>query len=427
MSKADDLYEFASGYLVGGLCGSGRLNHALGQPFYITQGEGSKVYDLEGREYVDLHMSFGASFLGHGHPRVRAAIAKALDLGIICSHETPYHSRLAKKLVDILPCADLVRFTMSGTETTYYLLRLAREYTGKDKIVKFEGHFHGYHDYLQYNHSPAPGQGLPSIRRESGGVPQGLDELVIVLPFNDLERLEETLVTRSDEIAAVILEPINYNSGGILPGPGYLEAMRDLTTANDVVLIFDEILTAFRTGPGCAQAYLGVTPDLCAVGKALGGGMPISVFAGKREIMADIAPLGQAQHSGTYPGHLTAVMAANAVLDEITQFDFYEKLLGRCDNLYEGIREIIARTGVKCWLQAIGAEFCLLFGLDEEPTDYAAVAQSDTRQLHQFCAAALRHGIHFHSGLHLSMSSAHTKEDIDRALEGIEAAIREIV
>jgi glutamate-1-semialdehyde 2,1-aminomutase len=155
--------------------------------------------------------------------------------------------------------------------------------------------------------------------------------------------------------------------------------------------------------------------------------MPISVFAGKREIMADIAPLGQAQHSGTYPGHLTAVMAANAVLDEITQFDFYEKLLGRCDDLYEGIREIIARTGVRCWLQAIGAEFCLLFGLDEEPTDYATVAQSDTRLLHQFSAAALRHGIHFHSGLHLSMSSAHTKEDVDRALEGIEAAIREIV
>ena len=426
MNEADNLYEFASRYLVGGLCASGHMNEALGRPFYVTRGEGCKIYDLEGREYVDLHMSFGASLLGHGHPAVKEAIAKAVDLGVICSHETRYQSQVAKKLVDVLPCAELVRFTLSGTEATFYLIRLAREYTGKDKIVKFEGHFHGYHDYLQYNHSPPPGQGLPNIVCESGGVPQGIEELVIVLPFNDFDVLEETLITRRDEIAAVILEPINYNGGGIRPRPGYLETMRELTMANDIVLIFDEILSGFRTGPGCAQASLGVTPDLCAVGKVLGGGMPLSAFAGKRQIMEHIAPLGKAQHSGTYLGHLTAIMAASATLDEITRNDFYRSLLGLSDLLYEGIREIIARMGVRCWLQGIGAEFCLLFGLDEEPSDYAVVAQSDMTMLRRFYAAALRHGVYFHSGLHLSMSSAHTKEDVERALEGIESAMREI-
>ena len=430
MDKHQELYEQASQYLVGGISSSFRIHPGLGRPFYLSRGDGSKVYDLDGREYIDLCTSHGASLLGHNHPKINEAVQKAVEMGTLCSYETPYHSQLARRICEMVPCAELVRFTGSGTEATMHTIRLAREYTGKDIIVKFEGHFHGYHDYLQFNWHPEVGPPEFGVPRppviESGGMPKGIEQYIIVLPFNDEAAIERTLTERKDEIAAVILEPINYNAGCILPAEGYLEQLRELTAENDVLLIFDEVLSGFRTGPGCAQEHFGVTPDLCTLGKCLGGGLPLSAFAGKGEIMEHVAPLGPSTHSGTYNGHLFQVMAGLAALREISKAGFYEPIYQLSDRLYGGTQEIFHRAKIKARVQGLGARFGFYFGLDHEVKDYWRAAQKDEQLENRFFAAAIKHGVYLHHGWHHGFSAAHTVEDIDRALVGMEAAAREV-
>jgi glutamate-1-semialdehyde 2,1-aminomutase len=388
------------------------------------------VYDLDGNEYVDLCMSFGASMLGHGHPKVVEAINKALDLGMMCSYENDWHARLAQRIVETIPSVEMLRFSMSGTETTYYAVKLARSYTGRTLVVKFEGHFHGYNDYLAYNYWPPREGAWPTITPAVEGLPGYLHQGVIVLPFNDFERAEETLTNRGDEIACVILEPVNYNSGTILPQPGYLELLRRLTEEHGVVLIFDEILSGFRTEPGCMQATYGIIPDLCTLGKAIGGGTPLSVFGGKREIMEHISPLGRAQHSGTYNGHLLEIMAGNAFFDVILEPGFYEDLLTRSERLYEGVNEIMTRLGFMGRVQGKGARFSFLFGpvAEREPLrNYGDFMDNQWELLNRFYKACLDHGIFIHTMHHHGISSAHTDEDIDRVLEGIEGAFRDVM
>jgi len=229
-----------------------RFHPALGRPFFAARGEGSRLWDVDGREYIDLHMSFGAALLGHGHPAIRRAVQQALDLGILCAFELEFQAEVARKISEMVPCAEQVRFTGSGTETTWHAVRTARAYTGRFKLVKFEGHFHGFSDVLGYSSWPPLAQagppGAPAKIPESAGMPPEDADEVIVLPWNDADALARTLVARGREIAAVIMEPINYNSGGIMPLPGYLQAVRELTAKHGVVLIFDEILSGFRTG-----------------------------------------------------------------------------------------------------------------------------------------------------------------------------------
>jgi glutamate-1-semialdehyde 2,1-aminomutase len=388
------------------------------------------VYDLDGNEYVDLCMSFGASMLGHGHPKVVEAINKALDLGIMCSYENDWHARLAQRIVETIPSVEMLRFSMSGTETTYYAVKLARSYTGRTLVVKFAGHFHGYNDYLAYNYWPPREGAWPTITPAVEGLPGYLHQGVIVLPFNDFERAEGTLINRGAEIACVSLEPVNYNSGTILPQPGYLELLRRLTEEHGVVLIFDEILSGFRTEPGCMQATYGIIPDLCTLGKAIGGGTPLSVFGGKREIMEHISPLGRAQHSGTYNGHLLEIMAGNAFFDVILEPGFYEDLLTRSERLYEGVNEIMTRLGFMGRVQGKGARFSFLFGpvAEREPLrNYGDFMDNQWELLNRFYKACLDHGIFIHTMHHHGISSAHTDEDIDRVLEGIEAAFRDVM
>ena len=262
--KSQELYQFANNYLVGGVCSSARVNPMLGHPLYMSKGDGSKVYDLDGNEYIDFCTSHGASILGHNHPKIREAIMEAVELGVLCSYETEHHSRLAKMVVDLIPCADLVRFTGSGTEATMHSLRAARAFSGKEKIVKFQGHFHGFHDYVQYNWWPQLSEPEPdgpiAPLAESAGMPAGMEEHIIVLPFNNPGVLERTIKSHKDEIAAVILEPVNFNSGGIMPEKDYMTAMRQLTRDNDIVLIYDEVLSGFRTGTGGGTRIFGYNP-----------------------------------------------------------------------------------------------------------------------------------------------------------------------
>jgi glutamate-1-semialdehyde 2,1-aminomutase len=249
---------------------------------------------------------------------------------------------------------------------------------------------------------------------------------VIVLPFNEPDVLEAVLRARAAEIAAVILEPINYNSAGIRPRPGYLERMRELTCELGILLIFDEILSGFRTGTSCAQGYLGVTPDLATLGKALGGGTALSAFVGSREVMSAVSPLGGAVHSGTFNAHPIAILAADAFLKLVEDAAFWEHLdvLGR--RLYAELPGIFERAGLPCQVQALGNRFNLNFGLEVEPTNYREAAAYDRALAARFFAAALDEGVYFHTLWHSGFSAAHTEMDIDRALEGIEAAARKV-
>lgn len=432
-SAGDAQFIEARRYLVGGTSAPARIHPALGRPLYVDRAAGPRIWDLDGREYLDLCNSHGASLLGHGHPAIRQAAERAFDLGVACAYETRHHGDLAKTLTEIIPCADLVRYTNSGTETTWHAIRTARAFTGREKIVKFEGHFHGYHDYLGYSAWPtleaAGPESSPNSVPDSAGIPAGLKDYCIVLPFNDLHVLETTLRKRRDEIAAVILEPINYDSWTIQPLPGYLEGLRELTKELGIVLIFDEILSGFRTGLGCAQEYYGVTPDLCTLGKALGGGTALSAFMGRREIMEQVAPLGPAVQSGTYNAHLITILAAQAFLAEAARPDFYPTLLGHSERLYFGLRDIIARSGVKARVQAVGARFGILFGIGEGPenevTSYRQATVRDRAAESRFFVAALRHGV-FVLGIHHGLSAAYTDQDVEELLSRLELVFRDV-
>ena len=430
MKTAQELYDFARRYLPGGVCASFRANKVMGHPFYVSRGDGGLIYDLEGREYVDMCMSHGASLLGYNHPGVKAAIEHALELGVLCSHETEYHSALAKRVTEIVPCAEMVRFAGSGTETVMHALRLARAATGRSKIIKFEGHFHGYSDYVYYSSAPPLDQagppGAPIPYPESRGIPDGLESLVVIVPFNDPDALEAAFQEHGPEAATLIMEPINYDAGCIIPKPGFVPLCRELCDRYGVVLFFDEVLTAFRMALGGAQEYLGITPDLCVLGKAFGGGTPISAVAGKREIMMNLRPVGESELSGTYLAHLTTVLAALATLEEYSQPGFYERLDALGEHLYTGLQGIIDRSGLPIQLQHVGSRFGMYFGLESEVTNYRQAAHQDRDMLLRFIGGCIQRGIYFHISPHHGFSAAHTEADMDRALEGIEEAIQDL-
>src|SRR6185437_8336640 len=239
------------------------------------------VYDLDGRRFVDTCMSNGATLLGHGHPAVAAAVRRAAELGFACEYDGDVQITLAERLVEQIPCFDLVRFTTSGTEATFYAVRIARAYTGRTKVLKFEGQFHGFNDPLAFSFWPTPEEGGPAdapiARPETAGLPAGAIGEVVVAPFNDADAFRRALDRVGNELAAVIMEPISYDVGAIMPDPAFLKLVREETARRGIVLIFDEVLSGYRTGPDCAQGFLGVTPDLSTLGKAIGGGVPLSV------------------------------------------------------------------------------------------------------------------------------------------------------
>lgn len=425
------LYERATRVLPGGVTASARLIPFLERPLYLARGEGAYVHDLEGRRYLDYWNSHGASLLGHGHPAVVRAVREVLEIGILCAAETELQVRLAERLARIIPCAEQVRFTGSGTETTWHAVRVARAFTGRMHVLKFEGHFHGLNDTLGFSTAPpleaAGPASAPRAVVESAGVPPEAGEHLTVVPFNDLAATERAITARAADLAAVILEPINYDCHGIMPQPGFLKALQAMTREAGAVLIFDEILSGFRTGPGGAQALFGITPDLCTLGKALGGGMPLSAFAGRREIMQCVSPAGPAVHSGTYNAHLTAIAGGLAFLDEIEQPEFYPYLQSLGERLYSGLREIFTRVGLPVWVQGVGARFGLLFGIEEEPTNYREAARQDHVLAARFYEACLERGVYFHHfSPHHGFSAMHTLQGIEETLGVVGDAARAI-
>ncbi|MDA8219390.1 MAG: aspartate aminotransferase family protein [Dehalococcoidales bacterium] len=434
--KTEALFDFANRHLVAGVSASARINAALGHPLYITRGDGCRLYDVDGREFVDYNLSHGATFLGHNNPEVKAAVEQALAMGIICAYETEYHGKLGEMLSRAVPCAEQVRFANSGSEATFTAMRIARVATGRQKILKFEGHFHGLHDYAIWNaHGPAR-DSLPTYPYvppavESAGVPPQLADLVIVIPWNDPAALQQALAEHGSEIAGIICEPVNFNSGGILPKPGFLELLREEATKHGCVLIFDEVLSSFRMAMGGAQAYYGVTPDICTLAKAVANGLPLAVVAGKKKFMAQLSPLGPAAHSGTYSGHLISVLAAIASLEIIGREGFYEQIFAKAERLYGGLNALLASHGVPARVQGLGARFGIYFGITDEVWDYQHAARIDGVLGHKFIRACFDRGVYFHNygkmalGHH-GFSAAHTLADIDDTLDKVESALHEI-
>jgi glutamate-1-semialdehyde 2,1-aminomutase len=431
VNRVQQQYQQACQYLAGGVSSSTRLNRAVGHAMYFDRGDGCRVWDLDGKEYIDLCCSHGATLLGHGDARVRRAIDAALDRGAACSYENEQHTELARLLCEVIPCLERVRFTGSGTEATMHCLRLARACTGRSKILKFEGNFHGYHDQVMFAiGTPADRLGPednPAAFPGSTGIAAGLADQLVIVPYNRPDLLEEAFRRHGHELAAVIGEPVYYNAGCILPTREFMSTLRDLTRRHGVLLIFDEVLSAFRMGIGGAQEYLGVTPDLCTLGKAVGGGQPLSVFGGRADLMDRLMPTGDCQHSGTYNGHPVAVAAALAAITAYRQPGFYDHIHAVSRKLCDGLTALFARHGVDAQVQGLGARFGVYFGVAGVPHNYRDAVQHQRGQMLRFIKAAIGHGVYFHdyggAACHHGFCAAMTLGDADEALRRLDAAL----
>ena len=432
MSRVVEQFERAKQYLAGGVSASTRVNRALGHAMLFDRADGCRVWDLDGKEYLDLCCSHGAALLGHGDVRVRRAIEAALARGAACSYENELHTDLAQILCETVPCLERVRFTGSGTEATMHCLRLARAFTGRTKLLKFEGNFHGYHDQVMYAiGTPADRLGpeeTPAIFPGSSGLPAGLDDNLVIVPYNRTDLFEAAFHGHAHELAAVVCEPVYYNAGCIVPDKEFLATVRRRTREAGVLFIFDEVLSAFRMCLGGAQEYLGVTPDLCTLGKAVGGGFPLSAFGGRRDVMDRLMPVGDCQHSGTYNGHVVCVAAALAAVNAYRTPGFYDHINAVAARLYDGLNAILARHGSGGLVRGLGARFGIYFGLDQPPRDYRDAVRHQRDRMLRFIAAAIRHGVYFHdyggAACHHGFCAAMTSADADEALNRLEDAVR---
>jgi glutamate-1-semialdehyde 2,1-aminomutase len=422
------LWERAKRVMPGGVNASARVNEALGHPLFFQRGEGAYLYDVDGNRYIDYCTSHGASLLGHGHPAILQAVQEALSMGVLLACETEIQVEVAERLLALFPGMEMVRYACSGTETTWHALRVARAYTGRWGVVKFEGHYHGVNDTVGYSHWPDLAEAGPAHQPrpvpDSAGIPPANSDLVTVLPFNDAEAFEQCVRDRGHTLAAVIMEPVNYDSCGLVPTAEFLQTVRRLTRESGIVLIFDEVLSGFRVraGPALGDACI---PDMTVLGKAVGGGMPISAFMGTREIMETCTPVGPALHSGTYNAPPVLAIAIRALLNEVTQPGFYVHLDALGERLYNGLREILNRRGIVGWVQGVGARFGLLFGLKEEPRNYRDVAKQDMEMMGRFHLACLTRGVYLHHvSPHHGYSSAHTIADVEETLDVIEDAVK---
>ena len=390
MSGTSDtaLFDSARGVLAGGVSAAARIHPYLGRPFYQARGSGAYIEDLAGRRYIDFNMSNGAAILGHNDPAVREAVLEGLALGIIAGAETAYHEQLARTLVEIIPAAERVRFATNGSDVTMIAVRLARHATGRTKILKFDGHYHGLTELFLFRRDEG-GAVVPS----SGGVPASWADDVLMTPWNDAAAFEALLARHGDEIAAVICEPVHYNAGCLPPAPGFLELLRARTTVSGSVLIFDEVLSGFRMALGGVQEWSGVTPDLCTLAKALSNGLPLAAVAGRADLMAGFAPDGPVAHSGTYSGHPLSILAGQATLDALRAPGLYDALDALAESFYRDLQGIFDRHGVPVQVQGLGARFGLYFGRREPVTTYTDAAAHDHDLHRRFVVACLARGL----------------------------------
>lgn len=425
ISRSQQLFERACGLMPGGVNSPVRAFRAVGgDPLFITRGEGSKIFDVDGNEYIDYVCSWGPLILGHANPAVIAALEKAVKAGTSYGAPAEGEVVLASLIVDAVPSVERVRLVNSGTEATMSAVRLARAYTGRNKIVKFAGCYHGHADnFLVQAGSGALTIGVPS----SPGVPAEITSLTLVLPYNDVSAVERAFERYGKEIAAVIVEPVAGNMGVVLPRSGFLEALREITEHAGSLLIFDEVITGFRLGIGGAQRHFGVIPDLTCFGKIIGGGLPVGAYGGRAEIMQMVAPEGPVYQAGTLSGNPLAVQAGIATLEQLQKPGVYEDLEEKGKQLAEGLRKAAADAGVPVQINQIGSLLSVFFTAgDVEDLDSAL--RSDQNSFRQFFLSMLDEGIYLPPSQFEAwfISLAHVEEDLEKTVEAAEKSFRKI-
>ena len=414
-TRSESLFQTAQQYIPGGVNSPVRAFKAVGgNPLFIVKGKGARITDADGNEFIDYVASWGPLIFGHAHPQIVEAVSTQAQLGTSFGAPTELEIELAQKVAEAVPSIETVRLVSSGTEATLSALRLARGFTGRDKIVKFEGCYHGHSDSLLVK----AGSGMLSLGLpDCPGIVNDLAKKTLTLPYNDINAVEELFSSLGKEIACLIVEPIAGNMGVVPPQPGFLEVLRKVTARSGTLLIFDEVITGFRVAFGGAQKLYGVSPDLTCLGKIIGGGLPVGAYGGKKEIMDHIAPTGAVYQAGTLSGNPLAVTAGIEMLNLLSQPGVYDDLEKKSERLCHGFKENVKQAGVTATFTRVGSMFSMFF-TDQEIVSFESVKTSDTHLFKRYFNAMLEEGIYiapsqFEAGF---MSAVHTDEDIDATL-----------
>ena len=414
--KSERLFAEALKYIPGGVNSPVRAFRAVGgQPFFVNRAAAAHVWDVDGNNYVDYVGTWGPAILGHAHPKIVKAVQQAAENGTSFGIPNPAEVTMARLICSLVPSVEKVRMCNSGTEATMSAIRLARGFTRRDKIIKFDGCYHGHADSLLVK---AGSGALTFGNPDSAGVPAAFTEHTIVLSFNDVDAVKAAFAANSDSVAGIIVEPVPGNAGLYLPQPGYLQALREITQSNGALLIFDEVMTGFRLAKGGAQERFGIRPDLSCFGKVIGGGLPVGAFGGRADIMDWLAPLGPVYQAGTLSGNPVAMAAGIAALEELAATDAYAKLEKLGAVLEDGLRSAAKAAGVPVQLNRCGSMFCGYF--TAEPVHNLADAmKSDRERFKKYFHGMLAEGIYlapsqFEAGF---LSTAHTGEDIEKTIK----------
>ena len=431
LQKSEQLFEQARKYLPAGASSNVRVHMHEPFPVIFKKGVGPKVWDVDGNSYIDYLMAYGALILGHKHPKIIAEIEQQLQQGIMFGTTTEREIELAKIIADAVPCAEMVTFANSGTEATMEAVRIARAVTGKDKLLKFEGHYHGHHDYVLFSvDSPSPVSGLESSPAKLPffpGIPDEVAKTILVAPWNNVAALERILKKNHNDVAAVITEPVMASQGVIPPEGDYLKQLRELTIKYDCLLIFDEVLTGFRIAKGGAQEFYGVKPDIACYAKALGGGAPIAAVAGRRDLMSQIGP-GRIGFGGTYNAHPLSLAASKATLETLFKNDgeAFRRMADLGSKLKTGLAETLSAAGYNVVVNAVGPMLSIYFTKLRKVSTYRQALQSSGEKFKRFRDEMLKHGVYMHpDGLErLSISAVHTEREVDETIIAAEESLK---
>ena len=420
MSRSSKLFAAAQQHIPGGVNSPVRAFKGVGgDPVFFKRAKGSYVYDEDDNQYIDYVGSWGPMIVGHAHDEVLKSVQDTMQNGLSFGAPTELETLMADKVCELVPSIDLVRMVSSGTEATMSALRLARGYTGRDKIVKFEGCYHGHSDSLLVKAgSGALTLGVPT----SPGVPAALAELTITLSYNNIEEVKQTFKEIGDQIACIIVEPVAGNMNCIPPVPGFLEGLREVCDEYGSVLILDEVMTGFRVSLGGAQGFYNIKPDLTTLGKVIGGGMPVGAFGGKREIMEQIAPLGPIYQAGTLSGNPVAMAAGLTTLNMIEQPGFFETLTRQTEKLVNGLKERAEKTNIPLTTNQAGAMFGFFFSEEKNITTFEQVSACDAERFRKFYHGMLDQGVYLAPSSYETgfVSSAHSDDDIAKTLDAAE-------
>ncbi len=414
--KSRQLYKQAQKVLPGGVNSAVRAFKSVGgTPIYFTHGKGSQLFDVDGNQYIDYVGSWGPLILGYSHPRIVEALIEEARKATSFGAPTEAETQLAEMLIYMVPSVEMVRMVNSGTEATMSAVRLARGYTGKNKIIKFSGCYHGHGDsFLIQAGSGAMTFGMPN----SPGVTQGSAADTLIAQFNDISSVKKLIEENPEQIAAVIVEPVAGNMGVIPPEESFLSDLREVTRQHDILLIFDEVMTGFRVARGGAQELHGITPDLTALGKIIGGGLPVGAYGGRKEIMEKVSPTGPVYQAGTLSGNPLAMRAGLETLKLLNEPDFYQSLERKAATLEKGVRDNIEKLGAEVYLSRVGSMGCMFFN-SQKVTDFETASQSHTDRYARYFQAMLENGIYLAPSQFEAffISSAHSDDDIEKTIQ----------